>query len=86
MAQMADPVKKIQAGVLNVNYLDVRPADGPVAVLRQGFPYDFHAYDELVDDLPSAGCRCICVDTKGNRFVSPDILVQVSRLLWMQTF
>lgn len=39
-------MKEIQAGVLNVVYLDIGPVDGPVVVLLHGFPYDVHAYDK----------------------------------------
>lgn len=42
-------MKEIHAGVLNVAYLDIGPADGPVAVLLHGFPHDVHAYDEVAD-------------------------------------
>lgn len=59
VAQETDAVKEIQAGVLNVEYLDVGPSDGPAAVLLHGFPYDVHAYDEVADLLAAAGCRCI---------------------------
>ncbi|WP_374754976.1 alpha/beta fold hydrolase [Pseudomonas syringae] len=70
------PVKKIQAGVLNVTYLDIGPANGPVAVLLHGFPYDVHAYGEVADALAAAGCRCIIPYLRGyggTRFISPDI-------------
>ncbi|AYL15852.1 alpha/beta hydrolase [Pseudomonas syringae pv. actinidiae] len=70
-------MKEIQAGVLNVRYLDVGPIDGPVAVLLHGFPYDVHAYDEVATTLAAAGCRCIIPYLRGyggTSFVSPDTL------------
>lgn len=70
-----DPVKEIQAGVLNVAYVDIGPADGPVAILLHGFPYDVHAYDEVAEVLAAAGCRCIIPYLRGyggTRFTSPD--------------
>lgn len=68
-------MKEIQAGVLNVTYLDIGPADGPVAVLLHGFPYDVHAYDEVANALAEAGCRCIIPYLRGyggTRFILPD--------------
>ena len=75
MPQEKDPVKEIQAGVLNVRYLDVGPIDGPVAVLLHGFPYAVHAYDEVATTLAAAGCRCIVPYLRGyggTSFVSSD--------------
>jgi len=68
-------MKEIQAGVLNVAYLDIGPVDGPVAVLLHGFPYDVHAYEEVADVLAAAGCRCIIPYLRGyggTRFISSD--------------
>lgn len=68
-------MKDIQAGVLNVKYFDVGQAEGPVAVLLHGFPYDVHAYDEVADRLAAAGCRCIVPYLRGyggTRFISSD--------------
>lgn len=60
-----DPMKEIRAGVLNVAYLDIGPAGGPVAVLLHGFPYDVHAYDKVADELVAVGCRCIIPYPRG---------------------
>ncbi len=68
-------MKEIHAGVLNVSYREAGPADGPVALLLHGFPYDAHAYDDVVERLAAAGCRCIVPSLRGyadTRFVSPD--------------
>ena len=46
------PVRQIQAGVLDVGYVDAGPADGPAVVLLHGWPYDIHSYVEVV---PLAG-------------------------------
>lgn len=68
-------MKEIRAGVLNVAYLDIGPADGPAAVLLHGLPYDIHAYDKVADVLAAAGCRCIIPYLRGyggTRYMSPD--------------
>jgi hypothetical protein len=70
-----DPMKEIGAGVLDVAYLDLGPAGGPVAVLLHGFPYDVHAYDKVTDVLVAAGCRCIIPYLRGyggTQFISWD--------------
>jgi len=66
-------VKRINAGVLNVAYLETGPEDGPAVVLAHGFPYDAHAYDEVAAALAAAGCRCIVPWLRGygaTRFIS----------------
>ncbi|MBA1204214.1 alpha/beta hydrolase [Pseudomonas capeferrum] len=66
-------MKQIQAGVLNVSYLEKGPSDGPTAVLLHGFPYDVHAYDEVADLLAASGCRCVIPYLRGygdTRFIS----------------
>ena len=40
-------VKQIDAGVLNVAYVDVGPADGPAVLLLHGWPYDIHSFDDV---------------------------------------
>lgn len=66
-------MNEIQAGALNVAYLDVGPTDGPTVVLLHGFPYDVHAYDEVSSRLVAAGYRCVIPFLRGyggTRFVS----------------
>lgn len=67
-------MKFIQAGDLDVAYLEIGPADGTVAILLHGFPYDVHAYGEVAERLASAGLRCIVPYLRGygpTRFRSP---------------
>src|SRR4051812_22886161 len=48
-------VKQIDAGVLNVGYVEAGPADGPVAVLLHGWPYDIQSFGQVTPRLASAG-------------------------------
>ena len=62
----------MHAGVLNVAYLDTGPAHGPPVLLMHGFPYDIHAYAEVVPMLTAKGCRVIVPYLRGygaTRFV-----------------
>ena len=49
----------IEAGVLDVGYLDDGAPGGWPVVLSHGFPYDVHAYDAVVPLLTSQGARVI---------------------------
>jgi pimeloyl-ACP methyl ester carboxylesterase len=66
-------VQYIDAGVLRVAFDDNGPAGGPPIVLLHGFPYDAHAYDDVVPLLVSAGRRVIVPFLRGygpTRFLS----------------
>jgi pimeloyl-ACP methyl ester carboxylesterase len=52
-------VKTVDAGVLSVGYLDDGPADGWPIVLAHGFPFDVHAFDEVVPVLVARGARVV---------------------------
>ncbi len=58
-------VKQIDAGVLNVAYVDVGPADGPAVLLLHGWPYDIHSFDDVVPLLTDAGFRVIVPYLRG---------------------
>lgn len=67
------PVRQIQAGVLDVGYVDAGPADGPAVVLLHGWPYDIHSYEEVTPRLAVAGYRVIVPYLRGygaTRFLS----------------
>ena len=53
------PVRQIDAGVLNVGYVEAGPADGTPVILMHGFPYDIHSYVEVTPLLAAAGYRVI---------------------------
>src|SRR5512132_2739094 len=66
-------VSQIDAGLLNVGYVDAGPADGPAAVLLHGWPYDIHSYLDVVPLLAAAGYRVIVPHLRGygtTRFLS----------------
>jgi pimeloyl-ACP methyl ester carboxylesterase len=73
-------VKNIVAGVLDIAYLDQGPVDGPVVVLRHGFPYDIRAYDDVVARLSHAGYRCIVPYLRGYGPTPPRRLALANRL------
>jgi pimeloyl-ACP methyl ester carboxylesterase len=52
-------VRQIKAGILNVGYVEVGPADGPPVILMHGFPYDIHSYVEVAPLLADQGYRVI---------------------------
>src|SRR5213596_2156245 len=60
-----DPLRQVDAGLLNVGYADVGPADGRAAVLLHGWPYDIHSYLDVVPVLASAGYRVVVPYLRG---------------------
>jgi pimeloyl-ACP methyl ester carboxylesterase len=46
-------LKQVDAGVLDVGYVEVGPIDGPTAILLHGWPYDIHSFDEVTPRLAS---------------------------------
>ena len=53
-SQRLEPLRRVDAGVLNIAYYEAGPVDGPVAMLLHGFPYDIHSY---VDVAPIGSSR-----------------------------
>jgi pimeloyl-ACP methyl ester carboxylesterase len=37
-------LRQVDAGVLDVGYVDAGPNNGPVAMLLHGWPYDIHSF------------------------------------------
>jgi pimeloyl-ACP methyl ester carboxylesterase len=69
------PLKQIDAGLLNVGYAEAGPADGPVAILLHGWPYDIYSFVDVAPLLASAGYRVIVPYLRGygtTRFLSND--------------
>ncbi|WP_208508493.1 alpha/beta fold hydrolase [Variovorax paradoxus] len=70
-----EPLRRIEAGVLEVAYHESGPADGPPVLLMHGFPYDIHTYAEVAPLLAAEGCRAIVPYMRGyggTRFLSTD--------------
>jgi len=73
------PLQRIQAGSLDVAYIDAGPAEGPTdsppVLLMHGFPYDIDAYAEVVPRLVAQGCRVVVPCLRGfgaTRFLHAD--------------
>jgi pimeloyl-ACP methyl ester carboxylesterase len=60
-----EPLRHIDAGVLNVAYYEAGPADGPVVMLMHGFPYDIHSFVDVAPQLAAQGCRVIVPYLRG---------------------
>jgi pimeloyl-ACP methyl ester carboxylesterase len=60
-----EPLRTVDAGVLNVAYYEAGPADGPVVMLLHGFPYDIHSYVDVAPQLAAQGCRVIVPYLRG---------------------
>jgi len=69
-----EPLRHIDAGVLDVAYFEAGPADGPVVLLLHGFPYDIHSYVDVAPQLAVRGCRVVVPYLRGygpTRFRDP---------------
>jgi pimeloyl-ACP methyl ester carboxylesterase len=69
------PVRQIDAGPLNVGYVEVGPPNGQPVVLLHGWPYDIHSYADAAPALADAGYRVVVPFLRGfgtTRFRSAD--------------
>ena len=69
------PLKRVEAGVLDVAYAELGPADGPAVILLHGWPYDIHSFAEAAPLLAAEGHRVIVPYLRGygaTRFRSAD--------------
>ncbi len=60
-----EPLRHIDAGVLNVAYYEDGPKDGPTVMLMHGFPYDIHSFVDVAPQLAASGCRVIVPYLRG---------------------
>jgi pimeloyl-ACP methyl ester carboxylesterase len=70
-------LRQIDAGVLNIGYVDAGPAQGLPVILLHGWPYDIHAFEEVVPLLTASGYRAIVPHLRGHgttRFLSSGTL------------
>ncbi len=68
-------VEQIDAGLLNVGYVEAGPDDGPAVVLLHGWPYDIHSYGDVVPLLTAVGHRVLVPYLRGygtTSFLSDD--------------
>lgn len=66
-------VHQINAGDLNVGYVDIGPKDGQPVILLHGWPYDIHSYADVAPLLAAKGYRVIVPSLRGygtTRFIS----------------
>ncbi len=61
-----DTVRQIDAGSLNIGYVDAGPADGPAVLLLHGWPYDIHSFIDVVPILSAAGYRVSVPHLRGH--------------------
>jgi len=69
------PLQQVEAGVLNIGYVEAGPADGPAVLLLHGWPYDIHSFAEVTPKLAEAGYRVVVPYLRGygtTRFLSDD--------------
>lgn len=70
-----EQIKQVKAGVLDVGYAEVGPANGRVVILIHGWPYDIHSFTEAATLLAAKGFRVIVPHLRGHgstRFLSAD--------------
>ena len=71
------PVKQIDAGVLNVGYVEAGRSDGPAVILLHGWPYDIHSFHDVAPLLAAKGYRVIVPFLRGygtTRFLANDAM------------
>ena len=59
------PVRQVEAGLLDIGYVDAGPVTGPAVVLLHGWPYDINSYAEVTPLLTTAGYRVIVPYLRG---------------------
>ena len=69
------PLKQVDAGLLDVGYVELGPPNGQAVLLLHGWPYDIHAFAEVTPALAEAGYRVVVPYLRGygtTRFLSPN--------------
>ncbi|GLS44214.1 alpha/beta fold hydrolase [Methylobacterium brachythecii] len=68
-----EPLKRIQAGDLDIAYAEAGPATGKPVLLLHGWPYDIYSYVDVAPVLAAAGYRVLIPYLRGygaTRFLS----------------
>src|SRR6202171_6437638 len=60
-----EPLRHVDAGVVNIAYYEEGPAEGPVVMLLHGFPFDIHSYVDVAPLLAAKGCRAVVPYLRG---------------------
>ncbi|MGH6612548.1 alpha/beta fold hydrolase [Sphingomonas sp.] len=60
------PLKQIDAGELNIGYIETGPAKGPAVILLHGWPYDIHSFVDVAPLLAAQGYRVIVPHLRGH--------------------
>ena len=58
-------VKQVDAGLLNVGYVEDGPSDGRAVILLHGWPYDIHSFATVAPILASKGYRVVVPYVRG---------------------
>ena len=61
-----EPLRHIDAGELNVAFLDAGPTVGTAVLLLHGWPYDIRSFTEVVPRLTDAGYRVLVPYLRGH--------------------
>jgi pimeloyl-ACP methyl ester carboxylesterase len=67
------PIRQVEAGDLDVGYVDAGPREAPAVVLLHGWPYDIHSFAAVTPILTGAGLRVVVPYLRGygsTRFVA----------------
>ena len=71
------PLRRVQAGPLEIAYAEVGPESGQPVILLHGWPYDIQSFAEVAPMLAAKGYRAIAPYIRGygpTRFLSPDTM------------
>lgn len=61
-----DQLRHVDAGELNVAYVDAGPPDGTPVLLLHGWPYDIRSFAEVIPRLTEAGYRVLAPYLRGH--------------------
>jgi hypothetical protein len=70
-----DTIKQINAGLLNVGYVEAGPSYGTAVILLHGWPYDIYSFTDVTPILVEKGYRVIVPYLRGfgtTHFLSDD--------------